>query len=44
MILPEFNRSARILQQKCHVFNGLCTFDAILGRDFLRQNGLTTMV
>ena len=41
LILPEFNRSARVLQQKCQVFNGLCTFDAILGRDFLRQVGLT---
>ena len=29
LILPEFNRSACILQQKCQVFNGLCTFDAI---------------
>ena len=41
LILPEFNRSAHILQQKCQVFNGLCTFDVILGRDFLRQVGLT---
>ena len=41
LILPEFNQSARILQQKCQVFNGLCTFDAILGGDFLRQVGLT---
>ena len=41
LILPEFDRSAHILQQKCQVFNGLCTFDAILGRDFLRQAGLT---
>jgi hypothetical protein len=41
LILPEFNRSARILQQKCQVFNGIRTFDAILGRDFLRQVGLT---
>ena len=24
-ILPEFNQSAHILQQKCKVFNGLCT-------------------
>ena len=29
LILPEFNRSACILQQKCQVFNGLSTFDAI---------------
>ena len=41
LILPEFNQSAHVLQQKCQVFNGLCTFDAILGRDFLRQVGLT---
>ena len=41
LILPEFNRSAHILQQKCQVFNGLCTFDVIFGRDFLRQVGLT---
>ena len=41
LILAELNRSARILQQKCQVFNGLCTFDVILGRDFLCQVGLT---
>ena len=41
IILPKSNRSAYILQQKCQVFKGLCTFDAILGRDFLCQVGLT---
>ena len=41
LILPDFIQSVQIFQQKCQVFNGLCTFDVILGRDFLRQVGLT---
>ena len=49
IILHEFNQAAHILHQKCQVFdgvyahlmlNGQCTFDAILGRAFLRQVGL----
>ena len=37
IVLPEFKRTAYIDKQTCQVFTGPCTYDVILGRDFLRK-------
>ena len=37
IVLPEFKRTAYIINHTCQVFIGPCTYDIILGRDFLRK-------
>jgi hypothetical protein len=35
IVLPEFKRTAYIQSHACQVFIGPCSYDIILGRDFL---------
>ena len=37
IVLPEFKRTAYIDNHTCQVFLGPCSYDIILGRDFLRK-------
>ena len=37
IVLPEFKRTACVNSQACQVFIGPCSYDIILGRDFLRK-------
>ena len=37
IVLPEFKHTAYIDKQTCQVFTGPCTYDVILGHDFLRK-------
>ena len=41
IVLPEFKRTAYIDKQTCQVFTGPCTYDVILGRDFLHSYTFT---
>ena len=38
IVLPEFKRTAYIINHTCQVFTGLRSYDIILGRDFLQKN------
>ena len=40
IMLPEFDRTKRIDQQKASVFDQPCQYDIILGRDFLLRAGI----
>ena len=37
IVLPEFKRTAYVNSQACQVFIGPCSYDNILGRDFLQK-------
>lgn len=39
-ILPEFDRSKRIYGTTAMIFNAACSYDIIIGRDFLRDIGV----
>ena len=37
IVLPEFKRTAYIINHTCQVFIGPCSYDIILGQDFLQK-------
>ena len=37
ILLPEFKRTAYVNSQACQVFIGPCSYDIVLGQDFLRK-------
>ena len=40
IILPEFGKSKRVLEQDALVFDGECRYDLIVGVDFLTRSGI----
>ena len=37
LVFPEFNKSLKVASMQCKVFDQECTYDVILGRDFLQE-------
>ena len=41
IVLPEFKPTVYIINHTCQVFIGACSYDIILGQDFLMENTIS---